>query len=118
MPQADTGTYRFNARTFELRRSPRVPAAYPARVFNKRGKLLARGRTADISERGVFLLASGPGRLRAEQEIIVELRVPAGGQVRQRRQACRTVRYLSRIVRHETVGQHEGVGIEFLEKLG
>ena len=43
-------------RTAERRRSMRVAAAYQALVRDRRGKFVARGRTANISHNGVFVV--------------------------------------------------------------
>ena len=97
------------------RRSVRVPAAYPAVIKDLRGQVLARGRTANISETGVLVLArrkEGPPPL---QEVLVELIVPALS-TQARPDATRTVEYHSRIVRTEVLGPLVGMGIEFLEK--
>ena len=105
-------------RTAERRRSVRLAAAYPAIVRDRRGRILARGRTANISEKGVFVIArrrAGPPP--PQEDISVELTIPAARTLRSRRQAVRTVRYRGRIARTQPIGQLIGLGIEFLEKL-
>ena len=101
----------------ERRRSSRIPAAYPVTVLSRKGRFLARGRTVNISEHGVFILTHGQGRFRPEQHILIELRIPATCQSSNRREVHRTVCYLARIIRLQRVGQQLGMGIEFLEKI-
>jgi len=103
--------------TAERRRSVRVPAAYPATVHDGRGRILTRGRTANISEHGVLLITPRRDGLLVDQQVAVELTVPAAPAARPRRQATRTVRYHCRIARTQPLGQLLGLGIEFLRKL-
>ena len=103
-------------RTAERRRSARSPAAYPAVVYNRRGRILARGRTANISENGVSLVVRPHGSP-LPKEILLGLRLPAIPTARSRRPASRTVSYRARIVWTRAIAQLLGLGIEFLEKV-
>jgi c-di-GMP-binding flagellar brake protein YcgR len=104
------------SQTTERRRSIRVPAVYPVVIRDRRGKVLGRGRTANISESGVFAMVSGRISPRANQ-VVVELTVPAHGDAQPRRGDCRTVCYRCRVVRLQAMGRLLGIGVEFLEKL-
>ena len=99
-------------RTAERRRSMRVAAAYQALVRDRRGKFVARGRTANISHNGVFVVVHA--RTRAiESQVVLELSVPSAGQGR--RGDTRTVVHLCRVVRTENMGDLLGIGLEFVE---
>ena len=98
-------------RTAERRQSVRNSAAYPAVISDRHGRPLARGRTANISEHGAFVLANGQS-LQLEQIVLIELSVPS-----LRGQGRRCVLYACRIARRQQLGQLVGVGVEFLQKL-
>ena len=49
-------------RTVERRRSVRMPAAFPAMLLDSSGRTIAQGRTANISETGVFVITRFGGR--------------------------------------------------------
>lgn len=99
--------------TRERRANFRMPAAYSALITDKHRRVLVRGRTANISESGVYVLASAP--VATDKQIVVELRVPSLSSSKPGQ--FRTVRYLSRVVHVEQVGQMFGLGIEMLYKL-
>ena len=94
-----------------------MPAAYPAVLRDRRGRILAQGRAADISENGVFLLVRTRRTLAGAERLHVELVVPLTASIRNRRQGTRTVRYVCRVVHTRLLGQWVGVGLEFLSKL-
>jgi len=99
-------------RLAERRRSVRLSAAYPATLTDGHGRFLAKGRTANISEGGAFVLANA-NSLQPEQVVVVELSIPAPGRSPNRR----VVTYACRIARRQALGQLVGVGVEFLRKL-
>lgn len=94
-----------------------MPAAHPIAIFDKNGWLLARGRTVNISEHGVFAVASIWGGKMPAGEVRIELKLPSAKDQPGRPDATRTVEYQCKIIRTETVGDMLGMGIEFLEKL-
>lgn len=98
-------------RIAERRRSVRIPAAYPTLVADPHGRFLARGRTANISEHGLFVIVSTPAPPPSGEEVVVELSVPAPND------DTRTVTYSCRIARRQAVGQLIGLGVEFARKL-
>ncbi len=104
-------------RTAERRCGARAATAYSVVVRSRKGRVLARGRTANISENGVFVLA----RLREESlrdgQVILDLAIPATAAARGKKKATRTVTFLCRIARTTPVGQLLGIGVEFIEKL-
>jgi hypothetical protein len=104
--------------TAERRRSLRIIAAYPVTLNDRGGKILTRGRTANISEHGVFLVAHDHFRFIEGREVVARLTVPdtSSGE-RSRREASRTVVYVCRIARMQSLGPLTGVGLEFLRKL-
>jgi len=104
-------------RVEEKRRHARAAAAYPAAIRDRRGRVLARGRTANISESGVFVVAKIGRVPPVGQEIIIDLTVPAVPASCSRRPASRTVCYRCRVVRAQRLGNLAGLGVEFLEKL-
>jgi hypothetical protein len=99
-----------------------MSAAYGATLCDRRGRVLAAGRTVNISESGVYaMLGHVQGRLPQFGQI--RLSIPdysasasrRGGN--QRAGNNRTVVYLCRIVRCESIGQLTAVGIEFIRKI-
>ena len=103
-------------RVEEKRHSIRMPAAYPVVVRDRRGNLLARGRTANVSEVGAYVLARGGRRVAEGQLALIELVLPASPLCRSRNQT-RTVVYTCRIIRCEDLGSMIGLGVQLLEKL-
>lgn len=104
-----------DAGTAERRGAARASATYPVVICDRRGHCLARGRTVDISQAGVFaVVVAVAGSIRAER-VVVELTVP--GAKRSGRGRGRLVRYLAKVVRTEQLGQMFGLGLEFIEKL-
>ncbi|MBS3733448.1 MAG: PilZ domain-containing protein [Phycisphaerae bacterium] len=101
----------------ERREDARRAAAHRVVVLDGNDRVVARGRTANISVDGVLLIAPRTEALRQGREVVVEIDVPkiAHGQVR--RGQHRTVRYRGRVVRTQQLGQLLGVGLEFVEKL-
>ena len=100
-------------RAAERRRSIRESAAYPAVIADRHGRFIARGRTANISEQGAFVLADAQS-LKLQQVVLVELSLPS----LKRPDARRVVTYACRIARRQQIGQLVGVGVEFLQKIG
>ena len=98
-------------RVAERRRSVRIPAAYPTLLADPCGQVLARGRTANISEQGLFVIVSTPAPPPDGEAVIVEISVPAPND------DTRTVVYSCRIVRRQAVGHLIGLGVEFAIKL-
>ena len=94
-------------RVGERRRSIRLPAAYPTLLAEPDGRVLARGRTANISEHGLFLIISSPTLPPQGHTLVVEITVPAPND------DVRTISYSCRIVRRQEVGQLVGLGVEF-----
>jgi len=95
-----------------------MAAAHPARIWSRRGRVLAQGRTANISENGVFIIARCPKQPPMEGEAFVEIQLPTVTPARGRRQRTRSVRYRCRIVRIRTLGHLVGLGVELIEKIG
>jgi hypothetical protein len=94
-----------------------MPAVYPVAVYDRRGRLLARGRTANISETGVFVIVDMRRDLHVCGQVRVEIVLPATTSKPNRRDATRTLLFASRIIRMQSVGQLLGLGLEFIRKL-
>jgi len=101
----------------ERRQQHRLAAAYPIRILAGRGKVVCAGRTANITEGGVYALFRFARELSATTRVTVEMILPAHTDSDAARGETRTVRYRCRITRQELMGGHLGVGLEFLEKL-
>jgi len=112
-PQEDT----VSVRTTDRRRNARVAAAHPVAIRDRRGRILLRGRTSDLSESGLFCLTEARRGLRLRGKVILEVTLPAGRPGRLRHSPTRTVRYAGRITRTEEIGQAVGMAIELLERL-
>lgn len=102
--------------TAERRSHVRIPAAYAAKLFSRKGDLIGCGRVTDTSESGAFILFSQHGKIPPSGQIRVDMLLPAArgnaaaGDVRK-------VCYLCRIVRTERLGQMVGVGVALMRKL-
>ena len=103
--------------TAERRRFARMATACSAVLYDRRGRVLAKGRTGDTSEGGLFLLASARRAPRQDSQAIVEIAVPKPSRRQSERNAARTVRYLARVAHVEQLGQMYGIGLAFLKKL-
>ncbi len=101
-------------RTAERRRHVRVAASYGAVLHNGRRRVLARGRTVNISENGVFVVVRGRPRLAEVGEVFADLVIPADPVVG----TTREVQYRCRVVRTVDLADMTGVGLELIEKLG
>ncbi len=95
-----------------------MPAAYPVALFDRRGRMLARGRTANISETGCFIIIHARAALPADGQARIEMVLPSASARPGRPDATRTVLYACRIARRQAIGQMTGLGIELLRKLG
>lgn len=103
-------------RTAEKRSGIRSAASYPAVVADRHGRIIARGRTANISAGGVFIIGRYHGQFACERVQII-LTVPSASSNPSRPQATRTVIYNCRVVRTQNLGHLLGLGLQFLEKL-
>ena len=103
-------------RVIERRKSQRVSEIHPAAVLDADGYVLAKGRTSNISERGVFLIVDGLWGPELNSRVILELKLPTTGTAR-RPDKKRTVVYKARVVRTHGSGCIFGVGLELMEKV-
>lgn len=98
----------------ERRRSIRAATAYFTVLSDRNNRrVLAQGRTANISEEGILLVVRGSGRIPQEGRVCVTIRVPANPALGTTRQVV----YRCRIVRRQELGNMLGLGLEFLTKL-
>jgi len=102
--------------TPERRNGIRMAAAYVVVISDRRGRFLARGRTANISESGIYVIIERR-HLPEGGMVNLDITIPDAAGKPGRPDAQRTVRYASRIVRDEPVGQLMGLGIQFVEKI-
>jgi hypothetical protein len=86
----------------ERRRHGRKPLSCPAVLRDKAGKLLLRGRAADVSPCGIRIVAKGGASLREEQDVWVELTVPS---LRASGSGHRTVKMAGQIRRTHVMGE-------------
>ena len=86
-----------SASSAERRRSKRGAASHAARVYAASGALIAEGKTSNISENGVLVLASIKGKVPQHGQVVLELAVPDASDKPSRRGRSRTVRFLSLI---------------------
>ncbi len=101
-------------RTAERRRTVRTPTVYCATLCDKRNRTeLARGRTSNISEGGVFVLFRASGRIPHDGMVCVDLTIPADPVAGTKR----TVVYECQITHRQEMGNMVGLGLEFLTKL-
>ncbi len=101
----------------ERRSCIRMSAAYPVNVMDLRGRLLGRGRTANISESGVYILLCPRSPMPENGQINLELTVPGLTDRPNGRPSTRKVLYASKVVRTVRVGNMLAIGVQFLKKL-
>ena len=106
-----------SVRTAERRRSRRGSASHTVALFADNGNLIARGKTSNISENGIFFLAKIKGTTPEGGQVVLEMSVPDAGSRPNRARRLRTVRFSARIVRSVRLGHLVGLGIEFREQL-
>jgi len=101
----------------ERRRAARRPAAYRVVLRGRRGRLIARGRTVNISPGGVFVLVRPRGPMPRNDRLEIELTLPRAQSGPPSRPRSRRARHRCRVVRTERVGEMVGLALELLEKL-
>ena len=97
----------------ERRLSRRGAASHAATVLATNGSVIARGKTSNISEDGVFVVAKIRGNSPENTNVVLELSVPDASSKSSRRGRMRTVRFKARIVRTIRMGNLVGLGIAF-----
>lgn len=100
----------------ERRQNVRVAASYAVSLADRKGRFIARGRTANISQSGLLAVLDLRRPL-AQEAVQVKVTVPAAGIEAGRKGAMRTVIYSARVVRQEQVGHLTGVAVDFLQKI-
>ena len=101
----------------DRRRNTRTPKSFHAVIRDRRGCILLRGRTTNISEDGVFIVGPATNGHPAQEDLIVELDIPTTNPRRDGKGGLRRVQYLTRVVRMQTLGHLIGVGLEFVERI-
>jgi len=89
-------------RIHDRRRHHRRPLSCPVALREKSGRLVARGRAADVSPCGIRIVAKGGAPLCEEQDVWVELTVPS---LRGSGSKRRTVKMAGQIRRVQNMGQ-------------
>lgn len=101
-------------RTTERRRSVRMAASFPATIRNFRNRIVARGRTTDISEGGVFVVVHRNRYIpESGGEAFVDLIIPADPLAGTKRE----VTYRCKITRRQDLANMLGLGLQFIEKI-
>ncbi|MBN2581732.1 MAG: PilZ domain-containing protein [Planctomycetes bacterium] len=94
----------------ERRRHERTPLSCPARILDKRKRLLVKGKTADISASGVMIL--GPlikePKLGSEVNVEIELLLPSAPK-------SRTISRTASVRRVQKMGEWTSVALEFAD---
>jgi c-di-GMP-binding flagellar brake protein YcgR len=104
-------------RTIDRRRDDRVAAAHPVAVYDRGGKCLLHGRTANVSEGGMLVLTGSRLALRLKGELSFEITLPDGNAPRAHRRGLRLVQYLGRVTRVEEIGQAIALGVQLIGKV-
>ena len=100
-------------RTSERRATIRMAASYVA-TLRTRHRIIARGKTANISEGGVLVIVHRNPRLPSDgQELLVDLIIPADPAAGTKRE----VTYLCRVTRHEELAHLMAIGLAFIRKI-
>jgi len=94
----------------ERRRNPRIILSCPVKVFDKRHRLLVRGKTVDISAGGVKVL--GPTvkepQIGAEVKVEIDLFLPDSSKKRR-------IERTANIRRVEAMGEWTSVSLQFTD---
>lgn len=99
--------------TRERRRSVRTSAAYPATLYDHRGRALARGRVSNISENGLLVIAEGLTDVSVSDEVAIDFVTPVDDENGSNWGAMRRV---YRIVRIQRLNQLVGLGLESIDR--
>jgi len=100
-------------RTDERRISTRLPAGHQVAFRDTRGRVIGRGRTANISEGGIMVIVRRSHSIPQNGSVVAEVTVPANPATGTKRR----VRYRCRIARRLVLGNMLGLGLEFIEKI-
>jgi c-di-GMP-binding flagellar brake protein YcgR len=94
----------------EKRRYERVPLSCPAKITDKRRRLLVKGKTADISAGGVKILGPLARELKlgTQVQVQIELQMPDAPR-------SRTVQRTASVRRVEQMGDWAAVALEFVD---
>lgn len=99
-------------RVLERRRHQRIAMVVPAAIRDKAGRLLMRGRTADVSPCGIRILGEGGLPMREGQGVWVEVTLPdLGGSTRR----MRIVKMSGEVRRINVMGQWRSVVVVIFE---
>lgn len=105
---------RKSASAAERRSSSREAVCQGATVLRQDGSVAARGRTSNLSPRGVFVISRLHGQLpEVGDPVLVELTLSAAAVAGGKGRRTRIVKQDGRIVRTTRLGQLVGLGIEF-----
>ncbi len=102
--------------TTERRSSGRISTAYPAKIRSRNGKILARGRTSNVSAHGAFLIADREFEIPSDGVVVLELVKPDLGRTTADDEP-NLDRYECCITRSESLGQLTGLAVKFNKKM-
>lgn len=94
----------------------RFSATYSVLVRDLDGRIVARGRTANVSVTGIFVIAPIEEVPGLNEELLVEVALPRSPEPGDNRRP-RKAHYLARVIRIRQIRQLVGLGMELLEKL-
>ena len=103
--------------TTDRRTAGRLSTAFPVAVCDRNGRLLAKGRSANVSAQGLFVVASARHNLQTRTRVRVFLRVPDASDRAGRRKRTRPAEYVCRVARVQQLGDLVGLGLEFVKKV-
>jgi c-di-GMP-binding flagellar brake protein YcgR len=99
-------------RLCERRRHERIAVSCPVTIRDKAGRILLRGRTADVSLGGIRILGKGGEHIEEGQPVWVELAVPTSRGTHQR---PRIVKVSGEVRRVEIMGEWRSVIVVVFE---
>ncbi len=105
------------SKVLEKRHSERMAACHPVVLYDMDGHVLVKGKSSNISEKGVLIVAQLNGDLPKCDEVIAELTVPNPKKRSDHQNDTRKVRFRGKIVRSVCMGSLIGLGVEFLENI-
>ena len=84
-------------RVQDRRRHARTPVVCPATLRDKRGRILFRGRSADLSPNGVKVVGPPPAAISVGMDVWLEMKVPNPSSTGPRRRCIKVPGFVRRL---------------------
>jgi hypothetical protein len=105
-----------NISLLDQRQGVRSNSAYAIRIKDMDGRVLGKGRTANVSENGLLVLVDTPEDMEVGQQVLLDMVLP-GVTGATRHDVARTVTYQARVANVRYIGHMLGMGLELVKKV-